>query len=219
MITAKQTALWNQFKAIVNNCHLRHEANNIRLDMIDSAIQFGDSRGIQTYKYYKSKDTPNQTRKRNIAKLKKMILDVENERLGIRFAKDDIDIMAPVGWTEDQTAEYSLEGFWVIGIGIVVAAAVIAYGRWLYEREQQATQDYNRILKTVDGKLCADSDSETCRDWTKTKKQQNFEPKKSTIETLESGIVDTIQKVKSAASIGLMIAIPLILLSIFGNRK
>lgn len=191
--------------------------------MIDAAIGFANSQGIKTYKI---DDTLSKKRGRNIEKLKKMISDVEDERLGVRFTKDDIDIMAPIDWNEDQIAEYSLGAFWIIATGIVVASAVIAYGRWLYEREQEATKDYNRVLNVVDNKFCNDPNSAICRTWTNLKKLQNFEPKKTTIKILEDGISsavqsvkDTVQSVKTSAIIGLAIAIPLILFSFLGNRK
>jgi len=152
------------------------------------------------------------------ARLRKLILGVESNRLGLRFQGGDIDVMAPSSWNQDQVAEYSQLGWILIVSGIVVVGAIVAHSLWLFAREKEIREKYNELLKTADQKFCADPKSPLCAKWLTKKKAENFEPRKSTIQILESGITEIASSTGSALKWGLIIAIPLIAWSWMGKR-
>lgn len=153
-----------------------------------------------------------------VSRSKRLITAVEANILGLRFTKDDIDILAPPGMTDDEVAEYQSLGWFLLVAGIVVIYGVYKYTSWLLDENEDLATKLNNVLYAADSNFCADSKSAVCSLWLKKKQSQGFDKKKSAIEKLESGIKKIGEVAKTGIGVGLAIAIPLLAWSFFGRR-
>lgn len=218
MTRAEQQRRWDKFKHLRRNCELLVNANVLRASMARSAVEFG----IQ----YKQPIlvNPDLWQKldlsiKSVNRSNRLITGVENEKLGVRFTKDDIDILAPKTMSEGEIEEYKQLGWIIIVVGVVVLAAGIAYTWWVTDENEKLKTEYNNILVASDQKFCADPNSAICKAWIERKNKENFAQKKSTIEKLESGITDFVDTAKKGVGAGLAVAIALIAFSWFGKKR
>lgn len=208
MATAKQKRLWRDYKRNVENIDLRLQANAVRIQMCYAALDFGNRAGAPIAFDTQAFDKHFMLVKA-VNRAKRLIDAVENEKLGLRFAHGDIDIMAPPDMTADQIAEYHLMGFVLIAVGVVVIAGIIATQIVWNNESLKQTDQFNRLLKTADNKYCADPASPTCAAWLNRKKAEGFKQKKNIIERIEGGIKGVVSSATSGLGIGIALAIPL----------
>lgn len=225
MTRDEQQRRWDLYKESIRNNDLIVQANGIRERMCRVASAFANANGI-IFPLDATIFEKLELSKKSVNRAKRLIDAVEKEVLGLRFTKDDIDIMAPPGMTDDEIAEYQNMGWILIVAGIVVVTGVIAHSLWVQSENDKLRDQMDNVLYAADGKFCKDPASDLCQKWLEKKKAEQFEPRKGTIAAIESGITNVAEKLKKGAKtitsglkIGLMVGIPLLLWSWFGKKS
>lgn len=208
---AAQIRQWESFKTVAKRADLEIRATGLEVQNLALAVQFAKSKNIPI-----NVDMPQiiaQTQ--DIAKinkrLKEAIIGVEVEDLGLRFSNNDIDIMAPAGASPDMVNKYEL-GWIVIAVGIVIGMSIIAYMAALRQQNAELHAKVSVLVDETDTMLCADPNSDLCKEWTETKQRERFLERQNLIDSLTqdaAGLPDAVVKIGGALT-GVLIPIAII---------
>lgn len=208
---AAQIRQWESFKTVAKRADLEIRATGLEVQNLALAVQFAKSKNIPI-----NVDMPQiiaQTQ--DIAKinkrLKEAIIGVEVEDLGLRFSNNDIDIMAPAGASPDMVNKYEL-GWIVIAVGIVIGMSIIAYMAALRQQNSELHAKVSVLVDETDTMLCADPNSDLCKEWTETKQRERFLERQNLIDSLTqdaAGLPDAVVKIGGALT-GVLIPIAII---------
>lgn len=150
-----------------------------------------------------------------IDELRRMHCDVTGQRIGVALSPsgNDLDLVEPGS---------TIGAIWIpIAIGVVVVAGIIA--RWAYlEKEINTISDhYNGILIRADQSLCADPNSQMCKDWKSTKAKGGYTKRETIVDSVKSAVGKVGGYASTGLGVGLAIAIPaaLLLLASRTSRK
>jgi hypothetical protein len=176
----------------------------LQLSNIVQAHMFAKERGVKL----KHADLPTLEARMNTAfgqieTLRRNHCEVNGLRLAVSPSAtgDDLDIVRP--------PEQTMGAIWIpIAIGAVVVAGIIA--RWAYlEKEVQDISDqYNGVLRRADMNLCADPNSQMCKDWESQKEAGGYHKN----ETLMDSVKTAVRRVGGGIGVGLSLLIPILAL-------
>lgn len=179
--TQAQIKTWESFKAVAKRSDLEIRAAMLRFKQVQTLHRFLTERGMPIWFDVEQLAAEARFVYNRNERIKKCIEQVELGRFGLRFERGEIDIMAPPGTTSDEIAPYQFRGFPIIIIGAVVAYAIIEI---IADQRQKAYDTYRKASNIVahgDEQLCADPNSQQCRDWEAVKAENNFEEQNSNI--------------------------------------
>ena len=207
--TAAQVALWNRFKQVAKRADLEIRANKLRAVNLALGVQFAKRNqialpfdAVPLLEQMKRIDAKNE-------RLKRTIMAVELEELGLRFRNNDIDIMAHPGTSPDVVAKYQLSGWPIIIAGIVVVTVVIAWLAALRQQNAEIGPKLSGMVDDVDSLLCGDPADPKCVEWNKIKEQNKYHERENLIDSIEKAAKQFPDTVKKVAGIGLAVVIPL----------
>lgn len=206
MSPREQQRRWAYLKAAVRNAELIMEANGIRADMARTAIDFGKKYSVSlphNPDIFQKQDIL----RKGINRIKKLIDAAESEKLGVRFTKQDIDIMALPEMTDDEIAEYHNLGFVFVLVGVAIIVGAVGYAYMVDGENKNLRTDFNQLLNTYDLHYCADPTSDMCKNYQDTKVDHNFVAKAGTIDQLEKGVKDLGKFIAENAGTGIAIAV------------
>lgn len=153
----------------------------------------------------------------------KLIKAVESGELLVRMSENDIDIMGRPGMTSDEKTEYQNLG-WIIlvGVGIVIVAAILTENYLLRQRNKSAWRLNNKIMEDANKKFCADPNNPVCQKWLDRKERSGYDKNLTTMETIKGWLKKTGDSLVVGSKWGTAALIPIIAIGLFlkyGTKK
>jgi hypothetical protein len=209
--TAAQIRQWSSFKQVAKRTNLEVRATSLEVQNLSLLVGFTKSKNVPfavdlpaIVAEFKQINTRNE-------RLKEAILQVELGAFGLRFTKNDIDILAPPGTSDDIVTKHQL-GWLVYAIGITIGIGVIAYMAALRHQNAELNAKVSSLVDEGDSLLCADPNSAQCQEWTETKQKERFDARENLIDSITGqaqGLPDAVVKIGGALT-GVLIPIAVI---------
>lgn len=214
-LSRSQLRVWNQARRYATGLNKEVQALALRGENLYRAVQISEQHGIVisgAQQWLAEVETAVIRDQR----IQRTISELLTGRLGLRDSErfpGDLDVMAPVGTTDDALTQYYRSedhfGFpWLIVIGVVVAVGLVAALLHEHQAASELRHEAKPLLKIADELLCADPAAPACRAWMDEKRKADFQNRKSAYERLEEGA----KKLFGALQVGLAIGIPIALL-------
>lgn len=204
-----QVEKWERFKLLADRLHLSMKAQNLLAQNVTVAVNFARLHGVETsYNFEKLEKKRYQLQKLS-DRMQRLIIDVESEKLGLRFHDGDFDILAPAHTPKEELQSYREFGWILITIGAVIVIGTLAHALLVIDENEVLRRDYNKLLEETNEKFCENPESSLCKSWLNKKEQSGFYKRESTVEKIQTAVSEIGTKIKKGAGIGMAIAIPL----------
>jgi hypothetical protein len=148
-----------------------------------------------------------------IEPLKDAMCKVNQLELGIKISSsgNDLDIVQP----QDTSFGWVIP---VIGVSLIVAG-VIGLWKELSDDLEEITQKYNGVLKKADALICKNPNDKICKDWEKSKKENNYYKRESIIDSVKSALVSFGGAAKKGLGWGVALLLPVLALLYLPRRR
>jgi hypothetical protein len=148
-----------------------------------------------------------------IEPLKDAMCKVNQLELGIKISSsgNDLDIVKP----QDTSFGWVIP---VIGVSLIVAG-VIGLWKELSDDLEEITQKYNGVLKKADALICKNPNDKICKDWEKSKKENNYYKRESIIDSVKSALVSFGGAAKKGLGWGVALLLPVLALLYLPRRR
>lgn len=213
--TSNELALWDKAEKLKRRAVLKAYMVRLQFANIITAAKVAKKHGLNL----NEPELPDLEQRMivlcgKIEGLRRDHCDVNGMHLGVSPSVDgkDLDIVRP--------PSMSLGAIWIpIAIGAIVVAGIIA--RWVQlEIEVQNISDkYSGVLRRADQNLCADPSSKMCKDWKVTKASGGYVKNETLIDSVKSAITKVGSFAGKGVGIGLLLAIPVLMMLYLPRRK
>ena len=148
-----------------------------------------------------------------IEPLKDAMCKVNQLELGIKISSsgNDLDIVQP----QDTSFGWVIP---VIGVSLIVAG-VIGLWKELSDDLEEITKKYNGVLKKADALICKNPNDKICKDWEKSKKENNYYKRESIIDSVKSALVSFGGAAKKGLGWGVALLLPVLALLYLPRRR
>jgi hypothetical protein len=138
---------------------------------------------------------------------------VNQLELGIKISSsgNDLDIVQP----QDTSFGWVIP---VIGVSLIVAG-VIGLWKELSDDLEEITVKYNGVLKKADALICKNPNDKICKDWEKSKKENNYYKRESIIDSVKSALVSFGGAAKKGLGWGVALLLPVLALLYLPRRR
>jgi len=155
---------------------------------------------------------------KEIERLKNAMCGVNQYELGIRLSDNgqDLDIVQP------EEGEPVLDGAlgWIIPVVILAVIVIGIIARWVYLESEvgELNDKFDGVIERSDKQLCKNPDSQMCKDWKKSKANNDYYKRETIIDGLKNAVSSVGKFAKKGLGWGLVLAVP-VLLWLYAPRK